>query len=71
MEPFEDIAERRYSDAVWIMGEGRFAVLAHCGSLKVTLHKTREDAERAKDWIDDLACGGGCVKHHEIIDLQE
>ncbi len=71
MEPFEDIAERRYPEAVWIMGEGPFAVLAHCKSLKVTLHKTREDAERAKDWIDDMACGGGCTNDHEIIDLNE
>jgi hypothetical protein len=71
VEPFEDIAERRYPDAAWIMGDGPFALLAHCSGLKVTLHKTHEDAERSKSWIDDLACGGGCTKHHEIINLQE
>ncbi len=71
MEPFEDIAERRFPDAAWIMGEGQYAVLAHCSSLTITLHKTREDAERNKGWIDDMACGGGCANDHEIIDLNE
>lgn len=61
--------------AVWITGEGQFALLAWCGSggrhtsLTVTLWEEPEPAEEAKALIDRYGCGGGCSERHEIIEL--
>jgi len=63
------MAHRRWRHAIWIRGDGPFAVLAHCRSLAVELHKTLEAAERAKAAIGRSACGGGCHKDHEIINI--
>jgi len=65
-------ANRRWSKkAVWIHGDGPFAVLAWCGELSVTLWQTNEEAEQAKARIDGTGCGGRCVRHHEIVDMSE
>jgi len=63
-------ARRRWgSKAVWIDGDGQFALLAWCRVLTVTLWPTRAEAEKQKKVIDETACGGGCTGNHEIIDL--
>lgn len=63
--------------AIWIMGEGKYAVLAWCcGSygwmkgkktLTVTLWETHEEAVKAMRQIDETGCGGKCSGDHEII----
>lgn len=53
--------------AYWITGDGPYAVLAWCRVLTVTLHNTADDAQAAKRWIDETACGGRCHRSHEII----
>lgn len=63
------VAEKRYRNAAWIEGHGRFAVLAHCKVLTVTLWNTRQEAQDAKRFIDDIGCGGVCKGKHEIVDL--
>jgi hypothetical protein len=55
--------------AEWILGEGPFALLAHCSVLTVTLHTTLESAENDKRMIDGGACGHACHGDHEIIEL--
>jgi hypothetical protein len=55
--------------SAWIHGNGRYALLAHCRELTVTLWPKLEDAQEAKSGIDSMACGGRCIKNHEIIDL--
>lgn len=63
-------AKRRWGKkAVWIQGDGQFALLAWCRQLTVTLWATTAKAEENKKFIDELACGGGCTGNHEIIDL--
>ena len=63
-------AKRRWGKkAVWIDGDGQFALLAWCKVLTVTLWSTRAKTEEQKKVIDELACGGGCTGNHEIIDL--
>ena len=57
--------------AEWIRGDGQYALLAHCGVLTVSLHTTMESAEKDKKFIDECACGGSCVGHHEITDLSQ
>ena len=46
------------------------ALLAHCRVLTVTLWPTLEAAQVCKKRIDETACGGRCVRDHEIIDLE-
>ena len=59
--------------AEWIQGDGQFALIAQCRVLTVTLWSTMDEAEKQKDFIDRLACGGGCwgPSAHKIIDLGE
>lgn len=62
---FHAKARKLYPQAEWILGEGPFAVLAHCPPFTITLHKTLEEAQK----IHQAACGHTCTKQHEIIDL--
>ena len=56
----------------WITGDGQFALLAPCRVLTVTLWKTRDEAEKSKEGIDNLKCGGQCFPGlHRIVDLSE
>lgn len=63
-------AQRRWGkEAEWITGNGQFALLAWCRVLTVTLWSTMAEAEENKKFIDEMACGGGCTRNHEIVDL--
>jgi hypothetical protein len=75
-------AQRRWGrEAVWIVGDGPFALLAPCRQLSISLWQTREEAEEAKAHIDRVPCGGGCYEtlkardglptFHQIIDMRE
>lgn len=67
---YRSIAQRRWGcRAEWIEGSGRFAVLAHCRVLTVSLWPTLEQAKNVKKRLDDYACGGKCNRDHEIVDL--
>jgi hypothetical protein len=64
-------AKRKWGKtAEWMTGNGRYALLAHCRVLTITLWPTLEAAQIAKKRIDETACGGMCVCDHEIIDLE-
>lgn len=64
---YQRTAECLWPAAAWVSGEGPWAVLAHCRTLTVTLHADLEGAEKAKQTIDDTACGGRCYHRHEIV----
>ncbi len=69
-------AERRYPDGMdatdpHVSGRGRWATVAWCGPMSVHLHRTPEDAERAKRMIDGGGCGHRCWGDHELVDLSE
>lgn len=53
--------------AVWIRGEGPYALIAWCGVPTVTLHETRELAEFHEDQIDRYYCGHMCNGRHVIV----
>lgn len=55
--------------AAWAAGDGRYALLAHCDVLTITLHKTMQSAGDSKDFIDRTGCGHACHRAHEILDL--
>lgn len=62
-------ARRRWPAAEWIIGDGRYASVAYCDTTTIMLFGTRAEADRAKAFIDQLACGHTCRRKHEIADL--
>jgi len=67
---FRSEAKRRWGkEAAWITGRGRFALLAHCGVLTITLWDDLKSAQAKKKFIDEFRCGHACSRRHEIIDL--
>ena len=68
----------KFPYAVWIRGEGDYAVLAWCKSagvkhstLTISLWDTLEKAKKSKKTIDDLGCGSGCNGNHQIWRFNE
>lgn len=70
------VAKCRWPRAVWVVGDGPYASVAHCvarrahdphfgrayaDSQTVMLFPTRPAAEHAVAFIDRLACGGVCT----------
>lgn len=66
---WETVAKCVWPRAYWIHGDGRFAVLAWCRVLTITLHEFPEPAEESKAFIDRYGCGGRCTGNHQIIEL--
>lgn len=58
--------------AVWVQGDGPYALIAWCKVPSVTLWHTYEEALKSKRLIDNDACGSRCRNDHEIayIDLK-
>lgn len=54
--------------AEWTHCTGRWALLAYCDVLTVTLHPTRRAAERSRSFIDRTGCGRQCGRAHLIVD---
>lgn len=70
---YTTIAQCLWPRAVWITGYGAYASLSRCRNRyepSVMLHATAEDAYRAKDFIDALACGGRCCRDHEVVKIE-
>ena len=65
------VARRRWPAAEWIIGEGHYASVAHCGTVTVMLFATPAEAGRAKALIDRTGCGHACRRDHEITDLDD
>ena len=55
----------------WIMGEGRYAVVANCQNFTISLHETRDIAKKSRGNIDVTGCGSNCIKEHFVIDLDK
>lgn len=51
----------------WVAGQGDIAVISWCRVPTVTLWTDIEDALRSKAMIDDTACGGRCIRHHDLV----
>jgi|SRR5215469_14160033 len=74
--PWRKIAKRKWPNAEWIYGDGKYVTVATCGCTSVTLHETKEKAEKAKKYIDECGCGHACNSRrdrpspkHQLIDL--
>jgi len=68
-EAWKRVAKRRWRDAEWIEGKGKFAVVVPCRHLTVLPCKTREEAVGHLDFIDRVGCGGRCHMDHWIEEL--
>ena len=68
-DPYRTKAEKIWRRAEWIEGSGRFALLAHCKVLTVSLWNDFDKCCKQKAFIDRYGCGGLCCKNHEIIDM--
>lgn len=65
------LARAIWRKAEWIHGNGRFALLAPCRVLTISLHESMEAAEIVKKTIDRTGCGGFCYRSaHRIVDLE-
>lgn len=67
---YYSLAACAWKNAVWVGGEGPWALLAHCGDLSVMLYPTEEAAQTAKVQIDNFGCGHACHGAHEIVRLR-
>ena len=71
--PWQLEADRRWPDAMDMVdpayGTGQYATVAWCAGLTVQLHRTRGRAQSALAAIDGYACGHGCWRDHELVDL--
>jgi hypothetical protein len=65
----------RWPRPLWVQGDPPpggecWAVVSLCSpGVTVTLWPTLEQAERAKQSIDDTGCGGSCWRRHRILAL--
>jgi hypothetical protein len=63
-------ARLRWPKVAWVEGNGRYALLAWCDVLTVTLWSTEYEAQKQKRFIDRTGCCGECTNRHEIVDLE-
>jgi hypothetical protein len=62
---FKRFVECAIPRAVWVEGEGPYAVISWCNVPAVTLWPT---AEKARNVLDSLAmCGHHCTGNHEVV----
>lgn len=72
MSEYQRKAESKWGRrARWINGDGPYALLAWCKTLTVTLYDSLEEAEKKKNNIDQIGCGGECSRKHEIVDVRQ
>lgn len=67
---FRTFARCIWPRAVWIAGNGPYAVVAYCGVTTITLHADPDAAQEALATIDATGCGGRCSRHHKLIRLE-
>ncbi len=66
---YQSLAECTWSDAFYVVGDGPFALLAHCDMFTVTLYETVLEARRRKRRLDEQSCGKTCEGAHELAAL--
>lgn len=55
--------------AEWVSGSGRFAVIAWCAPITVSLYDTEQEALAGSYDLDRRGCGGRCRGRHQIFKL--
>lgn len=62
---YQSLAECTWPDAAYVVGDGRYAVLARCDLFTVALYETSAEARRRKRGLDSSGCGRTCEGRHE------
>lgn len=68
---YKGTARRVWPRAIWVHGQGPYAVVAYCKQTTVTLHASLEDAQASRGFIDRTGCGHRCHRAHRVIDLDD
>jgi len=79
MATYKQIAKKKFTPTAklynksidWIMGDGRYALVANCQNFTIKLYDTSEDALEAREGLNVLGCGSNCIKEHFVVDLDK
>ena len=68
---YAEVRRRWAGIAEWVVGDGRYALLEPCRVLTIQLFPSQWDALVARNVVNDVGCGEGCLGAHEVIDLAD
>lgn len=66
---YQSLAECTWPDAAYVVGDGPYALVAHCQMLTVALYETLAEARRRIRRLDADRCAKTCVGDHELVAL--
>lgn len=69
--PYQRLARKLWPYAARVDGEGRYALMAYCNVLTVSLWANLDDAIKNRRMIDGAHCGSRCSGCHAVLDLDE
>jgi hypothetical protein len=56
----------------WVTGRGPWASVSDCPRGRtVQLYETKDEADKARAFIDRHSCGGACCRRHRVVYLPE
>lgn len=64
---YQSLAECMWPAVAYVIGDGPFAVLAHCDMFTVSLYETSTEARRRARALEANGCGKTCEGRHELI----
>lgn len=65
---YEVMAKCLWPRAVWVTGDGKYALVAYCGQVSVTLWGTHPKALSEMEGL--RLCGHACTGNHRVIDME-
>jgi hypothetical protein len=66
---FKEKARAVWPEALWVYGDGPYALVSRCEGVTVILTTSLESAQKRRANIDRLGCGGQCRGKHEVVKL--
>ena len=66
---FQSLAECVWPDAAYVIGDGPYALVAHCDMLSVALYETAAEAGQARRRMNTVGCGKSCEGRHQLAVL--
>jgi hypothetical protein len=66
---FQSLAECIWPTAAYVIGDGPYALIAHCDMLSVALYATAAEAGEARRRLTAVGCGRTCEGQHQLAVL--
>ena len=66
---FQSLAECTWHEAAYVIGDGPYALVAHCDMLSVALFETAAEAGQARRRMNTVGCGKTCEGRHQLAVL--